>query len=384
MAGQIRVASIPSNHPYVRNLAAQETSDGRGPAATGVAAGGTVDAVVRLADPRPDVPHPQPGQWWPPVMLDARWVRDHHAEFDLAHLHFGFDAADPAELCSWADELARHDLPLVLTVHDLVNPHFVDQRRHSEHLDALVPAATEVITLTPGAAAAIRARWGRTCEVIPHPHVVPLDHAAAPARSTQDARRFVIGVNAKNLRANVDPLPVLLALDAAMRDLPRAIVRVDLQPEVMSRDDARAIAFREWLRTKRGDPRWLISVHPMFTDAELWAYLGSLDLCVLPYRFGTHSGWLEACVDLGTAALVPQTGYYSEQHGHPSYRRGPDGSIDQPGLADTLRRLYANLAPARPARPDRTGQRRDIAAAHERLYRRALGGPTHPVRIAGP
>ena len=69
-----------------------------------------------------------------------------------------------------------------MTVHDLVNPHFVDQTPTPEHLDVLIPAATEVITLTPGAAAAIETRWGRPAAVIPHPHVVPLDRVPAPPR----------------------------------------------------------------------------------------------------------------------------------------------------------------------------------------------------------
>ena len=128
--GPIRVASIPANHPYVRHLA---PLDGEG-------------RVVRLPDPAPDVPDPLPGQWWPPAMLDTGWVAAQHREFDLAHLHFGFDAATPAELTSWTAELARHGRPLIFTVHDLINPHFVDQTRHEAHLDVLIPAADELIT----------------------------------------------------------------------------------------------------------------------------------------------------------------------------------------------------------------------------------------------
>ena len=54
-------------------------------------------------------------------------------------------------------------------------------------------------------------------------------------------------------------------------------------------------------------------MHDYFTDDELWDYLSSLDVSVLPYRFGTHSGWLEACFDLGTIVLAPDCGYYAEQ-----------------------------------------------------------------------
>ena len=178
--GPIRVASIPANHPYIRHIAAIDGPDGdRG--------------VIRLPDPPPDVPDPLPGQWWPPVMLEREWVADHHDDFDLAHLHFGFDAAEPTSLLRWVRELDRHQRPLVLTVHDLVNPHFVDQRCHAAQLDVLIPAAADIITLTPGAAAIIQQRWDRTAVVIPHPHVVPLDALPAAAQGRHGTTRFSSG-----------------------------------------------------------------------------------------------------------------------------------------------------------------------------------------------
>ena len=370
-AGAIRVASIPANHPYVRNI-------GPLPGATG----GASSAISRLDDPPPDVPNPLPGQWWPPVMLDTDWVAGHHREFDIAHLHFGFDAAEPADLRRWTAELRRHHRPLVVTVHDLVNPHFADQHQHDRQLDVLIPAADEVITLTPGAAAVIRQRWGRRATVIPHPHVTPLDRLSSPvAPPRRSGADYVIGIHAKSLRANTDPLAVLIALDAAIGELPGAVVRVDLHPELLSRTDRAAVAFREWLAHKDDDARWRVSVHPMFTDDELWGYLAALDLYVLPYRFGTHSGWLEACVDLGTAVLVPDVGFYAEQHGHPRYPRASDGAIDQQVFTELLHRAHDDRAFAAPTRPDRIAQRTEIAAAHHSIYRSALdrGEPDGPL-----
>jgi hypothetical protein len=317
------------------------------------------------------VPDPLPGQWWPPVILRPDWVAAHHQEFDLAHLHFGFDAVEPAELGRWVEELRRRDRPLVFTVHDLVNPHFIDQHRHRAQLDVLIPAATELITLTPGAAAVIQAEWGRTAEVVPHPHVVPLARLRDPAPRGADT--MLIGVHAKSLRANLDPLPVLIALDVAIMNLPGVRVRVDLHPDLLTRADQPATQLREWLQERVNDPRWQINAHDRFDDEELEDYLAGLDVCVLAYRFGTHSGWLEACVDVGTGVLVPSTGCYAEQHGHPSYPRSATGSIEQSGFTSILRRIAQDRRLATPPRPDRLAQRRQIAADHEQIYRRALG-----------
>ena len=364
----IRVASIPANHPYIRHIAPVD----------GSATGGAV--VSRLPDPLPNVPNPLPGQWWPPVMLEREWVAAHHRDFDLAHLHFGFDAAAPDDLQRWLRELERRGRPLVMTVHDLLNPHFIDQHGHAAQLDVLIPAATEIITLTAGAAATIKNRWGRTAEVIPHPHVVPLDELP-PLPRARPGDGMTIGLHAKSLRANVDPLPVLKALDAAVSgpianpDRPRLRVRVDLHPDVLNRSDTGAVALREWLQHRVNDNAWQVAVHPMFTDAELWAYLGSLDVCVLPYRFGTHSGWLEACVDLGTGVLVPDTGHYAEQHQHLSYPRSNGGSVDATTFAGVLGDVLRDPSRGVRERPDRAAQRRLIAAAHERVYRRALDQP---------
>ena len=350
------MASVPTGHVYVQHL-----SDDRG------------DTVHRLPDPAPLTGGPG---WWPPRVLDPDWVRG--AEVDLVHLHFGFDAVSPTHLEAWVRALRRRGLPLVFTVHDLRNPHHADRAAHDRQLDVLVPAADALLTLTPGAAAQIEQRWGRTPLVAPHPHVVPLRRLAERARRGPQpprTRPFTVGVHLKSLRAAMDPWRVLPVLVDAVAGLPDAVLRVDVHHDVMgtgggaagpggARHEPRLAA---WLREHEQAGRVELHVHDYFTDDELADYLADLDLAVLPYRFGTHSGWLEACRDLGTTVAAPTCGHYADQ--------GPVLSFDadeQHLDPDSLRAAVLTAQRERPrlgvTLEERVAQRRDLAALHRRVY----------------
>ncbi|MEV3903635.1 hypothetical protein AB0K11_15025 [Mycobacterium sp. NPDC050551] len=285
------------------------------------------------------------------------------------HVHFGFDSTAPEVLRDVVRLLRAHRVPLVLTVHDLHNPHFVDSTDHLARLDVLVPAAAEVITLTPGAADAILARWGRVATVLPHPHVLPVEAIGAPRTPHPEP---VVAVHAKSLRANIDPLPVIDGLLAA--ELPDSRLRLDVDDDATSssRSDELSAARLDELRTRGVDVR----VHPRFTDAELVHYLHEVDVLVLPYRFGTHSGWLEACFDAGVRAVVPDCGYFHEQHDFPTYRCEA-GVPDPVSLRSAVNDAVDGIRPPRPIedagrRRERLNQRTRIRRQTTGIYRRLL------------
>lgn len=308
----LRVASVPADHAYVRHLAPVSGAS----------------AVLRLPDP--PVPGAAPGQWWPSPVLDPVWLRSSADRFDLVHVHFGFEHLSAAELRAVTATLASLGRPLVLTVHDLANPHLHDQSAQDAALDVLVPAAAEVITLTPGCAAEITRRWGRRAHVLPHPHVAPLDRVAAtrPARTG-----FLVGLHASR-RANSAATDVRAELDQAVADLGG-------------------------------------HVHPghdrRLTDDELWEHLSRLDVLVLPYRFGTHSGFVEACHDLGTTVVATRVGHLAEQHPLVGFELGVAGS-----LTAALRQARDAGPAPRAGRAARAEQRDALGAAHHDLYARAL------------
>lgn len=349
----LTIASVPSGHVYVRHLAPE---------------GPVRDAQARrLPDPPPRVADPEPGQWWPPVMLDPAWVRAH--DFDLLHLHFGFDALRPEDLVSFADAVHETGRGLVQTVHDLRNPHHADRRLHDEQLDALLPRADALLTLTPGAAEEIRRRWGREATVVPHPHVVDLRTmaVAADCRARRRTGAFRVGLHVKSLRASMAPMRLLPMLAETVADLPDAVLQVNAHRDVMEGGAREDVELRGWLRRAAEAGRVDLRVHDFLPDPELWAYLGSLDLSVLPYRFGTHSGWLEACRDLGTTVLAPTCGYFAEQGPVLTYEHDED-HVDLDSLAAAVRRAHAERPRWGAGIDERRSQRREVARVHERVY----------------
>lgn len=346
-----RVASVPAGHVYIRHLGLSD--DGR---------------CTLLADPEPST-QGIPGAWWPPVMLDPAWIDRHHPEFDVFHLHFGFDALTPDELRRVVSALRQAGKPLVYTVHDLRNPHHVDPGPHDAALDVLIPHADALITLTRGAADQIARRWGRYARVIPHPHVVDLN--GIRPRVT-NAGPFVVGVHAKSVRASMNPLAVLRALIPLRTELPELRLQFDVHDDVFAphgrRHDPELAGF---VSAAAESGAIDVEVHDYFTDAELWSYLASLDLSVLPYRFGTHSGWLEACYDLGTAVLAPTCGFYSHQRPCLTYRHD-EGGLDPHSLQDAVRDAYRTRPLWQAGRVERSGERDAIAAAHHAVYASVL------------
>ncbi len=355
--GVTRVLSIPGNHPYPLRLRSRSQAD---------------PIVEHLPDPV--VPGGGPGQWWPPPALTTDWVNDHAGQVDVVHLHFGFDARSPEQLSRWCARLDAYGIPLVLTVHDVVNPHFVDQTEHGARLAVLVPHAAEVVTLTAGAAREIQRRWGRRATVLPHPHIAPLETVGRVAHRSRD--RFRVGLHLKSLRANVAAAPVVRALVAATEPLPGAEVSVHLHREVVDPGHPRHDADLLALLTRLDDQgRLSLTVHDPHTDAELWDYVRGLDLSVLPYAFGTHSGWLEACFDLGTPVLAPRTGFWTEQRPCATFGWEPDG----PSVADVaaaVDRCYAERPVWQATRGFRAAEQRELAAWHRDLYRRLVHSTT--------
>lgn len=330
----MRVASVPRRHAYTRHI---------GWPGDGVTRIATPDATYRASD-----------------LVDAGWVREHRDEFDCMHTHFGFGDVNVDAMQAWLDALAEVGRPLVHTVHDLENPHHADQEHHRRQLDLLVPAADEVITLTRCAADRIECRWGRRPVVLPHPHIVELERVGRPRTAEKP---LVVGVHLKDLRAAVhgpelwEPLAEVVAADERFR------LRIDAYPAALDRDPAA----RHRLDDLAARLDVALLLRPYGPDDDFEDYVRSIDISILPYRWGTHSGWAEACLDVGTQVVAPASTCIPDQHDriHAADLCAPDLHRE---LRDVLDRCWQHRHDPALSQAWRTAQRRDIAASHARIY----------------
>ncbi|MGH9269786.1 MAG: hypothetical protein ACRDZ2_00770 [Ilumatobacteraceae bacterium] len=265
----------------------------------------------------------------------------------IVHVHFGFEQLAQAELERWLDGLRSMGLRLVVTVHDLDNPHLLDQRPFHRLLHLLIERAEALTTLTPWAADRTERCHARRPMVIAHPHVLPLAELRRRHWARPRLERDGIYVHAATCRPNFD---VALVLEAAELATSVGGVRLHLRAPLTKR--ARQVADRCAER-----PGILLDVAPRLSDRQLWSRLERARAVLLPYRWGTHSGLLEAAKDVGTPCLAPSSGGYADQGAIP---------ISADGLQPAIRRAV-DAADGCPLR-ERIAERARIVAAHRRIY----------------
>jgi hypothetical protein len=354
----IRVRSIPAGHDYVRHAV------------------GSAPGIVLLDDPLVDPA--DPSQWWPHPALEAAERPEVLDGADLVHVHFGYEHRTPDQVAGFVSAVRGRALPLVVTVHDLRNPHEADPTAHLARTGHLARGADVVITLTSGAAAEIRRLWGADARVVPHPRLMAAE-VTEPHRRRRLQRLGRGGVGSGGTRTVGVVLGSLRAGVAAEDLLP--VLAEALPPgdrlEVMVRSDALAAARDPGHDRHRAalaldglaaNPAVEVRPHELLTDSALCARLAGFDALVLPHRHGTHSGWLELCRDLGLPPVIPRVGYLVEQWG-----RGAGTYDPAHPTADSLRGALRTALDGPPV-PPRPPEAEDaaVSAAHAGLYRAAL------------
>lgn len=341
----VRVASVPATHVYVRRLAHAQ--------------------VERLEDPSGD-------DLRTPRFLDPGWWCRHGDPPDLLHVHFGFEFYDPGQLAELAAVLRDRGVPLVYTVHDVRNPNHETSDLHDAGLSVLVPAADGLVTLTHAAADAIEARFGRRPMVLPHPHVAELDDMRAVA-GVPDGEGYRLVIHFKSLRPNMLRSELLAAAADVARRRTDLLLEVRLHCDVVSPEGKNHDPALVAMACDLADEGLVeLRVHPYLAHHDLLHVVAAADGFVLPYSFGTHSGLLELCRDLGTAVIAPSCGGYADQGAHHVFSVDPRGRFDAASFRLALDEAV-ETGPPEPLSPAlRRRQRESVARAYYELYLRLL------------
>jgi hypothetical protein len=166
---------------------------------------------------------------------------------------------------------------------------------------------------------------------------------------------------------------VVDAAVAAVRRVPDAVLRVDVHLDVAEPTGRRhdPVLMARLRRLHEAGDLWL-ATHDCFDDPGFVDYLASLRVSVLPYRFGTHSGWMEACRDLGVAVVAPDCGSYHDQGEVALYPCNEASGFDPASCAAAIEQALQAPPPAPVPWQERARQRDELAARHRTLYRSLL------------
>lgn len=363
---QIRVAVLPAAHPGLGRLTGFE----------GVAE--APDDILRDSGPISDV--------------------------DVAHLHLGHDYMSVSAVERAMAHLARDGVPVLLTVHDIDHQADLDDPRLHERFGALVKSAARVITLTEAAALRILERWDVAAAIVPHPRLLDESEISTAVRSAKylrgDGHQSAVGVLLERMGENIEGPELLDKLAPVPIGRPGAELRIVVEShswhEAVGEDPANRAGGGGGGGDLEagGDP--MTSGDPVVAElaaegawesVRLVTYealdlgpmlpeLAALDACVLPYRFASHSTWLELCRDLGVAAVFPDVGFLRDQWfcgmdpeacGGGSYDPGDPGSV--------ARAVGAVLDQPRPVPPRPDGaDAQSVMAAHAELYWEVAAG----------
>jgi hypothetical protein len=320
--GATRVATVPNTGPYVDAVLPPD--------------------VVRVG------PVVDPSPW-----LAIDHLIEHADEIDVLHLHAGYAHAAEAAVQCWAETVRRLGIPLVVTVHQLRDPDGRGHAGYDAHLEAVLATAEVVFTLTPGAADEIADRFGRTAIVVAHPSVTVPDPELGAERGLVG---LLLGADVPEQRQLVRA-----ALSGAVSGGGRLRVLVE------GSDAALDPVVREL--AARGELE--VVVH---APADRAAQLQQVHVAVLAERYGTHSGDVELCRDVGTRVVAPRCGFFADQWSEVvSYGCDERGRLDSVSLTAAIGAALTRPM-LRPAdRAWREEQKAAVRQVHGEVYAQVAG-----------
>ena len=372
-----RVAVLPAAHPAVRRIIGLDGAEHVElvPVRPGVVNGHTPAEAVTPAELDPD--SDASGE----IHRDADPLRD----VDLVHVHFGYDYLEPESVDDVVEHLETAGVPFVLTVHDIVYPTHEDELPHRDHTGTLVEAASAVITLTEVAAHELWVRWGVEPVVVPHPRLLDEAEISAAVRAGKHLRGpddpLVVGVLLERMGENIEGPELLDQLAPVAQGRRGAHLRIVVEAQAW-RDacgEDREAGGHHLVAELAAEGGWESVRLVRYESLDLGPVLpefAALDVCVLPYRFATHSTWLELCRDLGVASVFPSVGFLRDQWFDRCDPGEHSGEVYDPRDPSAVAvAVRAALEDPRAVPPRVAGADPEtVVATHARIYREAAEG----------
>jgi hypothetical protein len=274
--------------------------------------------------------------------FEPHWLSAHLEDVQVVHVHGIPPRMTPEQVREAAELVRKSGKPLVFTAYHLSDPAGLDEELFAAQLDALVPQADLVITLTESAQEEITRRWSVEAAILPHPHVVDFVRMRR-ARPEQRRGPFLIGAHLGSLRLPGDPVAVITALTEAADGVPDVRLDVHVHDHLLDPESTRytPVVIKEIERLVTASGGTLRAHRPM-TDAQLWDHLFGLDASFVPTLHGSHSIWPEACYDLGIQAIMPAGSHAAGQRPVISYTSDENGIPDTGSLHEALKSARSN------------------------------------------
>jgi len=304
--------------------------------------------------------------------FDRAWLEANLDTVDVVHVHGLRPGQSPDDVAEAVDTVRSTGTPLVVTGYHLTDPTGAPGEAYAAQLDALVPRADAVVTLTESAADEMRLRWNVEPLVLPHPHAVDFVRMRQPRPARHSELR--VGTHLAALCVPGEPVRLVDALTRAVRGMDNVRLSVHVHGTVLDPGSSTydLCTVREVDRLVRS-AGGALRVHRPFSEPQLWDHLFGLDVSIVPGLFGSHSVWPEACADLGTQVVLPHGSHASAQQ--PCLVFEDEGSVDD--LADSFAKaLWTAREQDSPWRADpevRWAERVRVAEALRALYERLLG-----------
>lgn len=354
----VRVLHLPARTSYVRKLNSRELLIVNG----------------RTTPHGLDIPIDASFDW-----LDTQTSLDF---FDVLHVH-SVEFAATTLVNRVLEKCAQARRRVVFTLHDII-PMFDDpEDTYTEKLKTVCSAANGIVTLTHGAAQALRERspWlngNRPLTVAPHGYVVVPDHEAwGRGGFSKDRIEYAMyGAFRPNRDCYVSVVNWYYGLQdqsARLNILCRAFNEIDLKDE--------KLGLRNLLDFVQQRPdRIRLVVHPFPSDEQVIQFLSECHVLVMPYKWGTHSGQLEIAFDLNLLPVISDVGYYEEQWqvnrpfvDEPVWIRwaGSNPYVRAARLVDSLRTAQ-EVAKERRTSPARDEYRQHRTREHDELLKTHL------------